>query len=66
MELGISIMITGAVVALLCILGGALGGIAVGVVWAYRRASAAAAQPDTSAPDVVAAIPPVFRPKAQK
>lgn len=66
MELGTIILIMGAAVALLCIVGGALGGIAVGVVWAYRRACAAAAQPDASLPDVVASIPPVWRPKAQK
>ena len=37
MDLGISIMIIGAAAALLCIIGGALGGIAVGLVWASRR-----------------------------
>jgi hypothetical protein len=66
MDLGIAIMLCGVLLAVLCIVGGALGGIAVGVVWAYRRASAAAARPDASPPDVVAAIPPVYRPRAQK
>jgi len=63
MDLGITMFVIGAALALLCIVGGALGGIAVGVIWAYRRAAAAADGPGASPPDVVAAIAPIWRPK---
>jgi len=42
-----------------------VAGVLIGRTWAYRRACAAAEQPDAGAPDVVATLAPIWRPKVR-
>lgn len=49
--------------ALLCVV--AAAGVAAGRVWAYRRACDAAREPEAAAPDVVASLAPIWKPRAR-